>query len=122
VEVAELGVEGREPMTVSDLQSFAANSTVDVTAYPRATGELVGGIILAGGGGVMLMAGLMALFVGSAKDSPAAQVAGGITAGLGAAAIAPGVILIVGHREYLEVTLSAEADLSLGPGYLRGSF
>lgn len=122
VSVAELAEDAPEPMTLGDIRKYAATGGVEVEASPRSQAMFIGGFALTGVGGVSLLGGFMALFIGSSKEEPAAQVTGGILLGLSPAALVPGIIMVLTHGQDLEVRPAQGVQLSLGTGGLQGSF
>ncbi len=122
VAIQELGKKNSKAMTIKGLRDYGVAGAVDVTAHPRATGRFIGGVLLAAGGGMGLLGGVIALALGSSRDSVGAQVAGGIALAAGVGMIVPGILLVVGFKEHLEVSPAQGVDLSFGPGYLHGRF
>jgi hypothetical protein len=101
---------GRELTTVNvpDLEAFRGSSDVEVRAYTRDQGAFLGGIIAAGlGGGFAFMGGFLAL-AGSLSERDGLLVAGGITSGIGALALAPGVYFLATSGAKAEVRDASE--------------
>ncbi|RLB64347.1 MAG: hypothetical protein DRI90_04795, partial [Deltaproteobacteria bacterium] len=122
VAIQELGKKNSKAMTIKGLRDYGVAGAVDVTAHPRATGRFIGGVLLTAGGGIGLLGGVIALALGSSRDSVGAQVGGGIGLAAGVGMIVPGILLVVGFKEHLEVSPAQGVDLSFGPGYLHGRF
>jgi hypothetical protein len=105
---------------VPDLRPYADARELEVRARPRSKGAFVGGLAATGlGGGLMFIGGFLALGGGLA-DEKGLLIAGGVTAGIGLVAIAPGVYLMVTSGSKAEVRSAAAAG-SPGIG-LGGTF
>lgn len=114
-----------ETIDVPSLSAYVGSSDLEVRAHPRDRGAFAGGIVATGvGGGFAFIGGFLALMGGMA-DRKGLTVGGAITAGVGLAAIAPGVWLITSSGSKVEILSdgapipSAAAAPGLGLG---GSF
>lgn len=92
-----------QTLDVPELTRFAGSGNLEVRAYTRRQGKLVTGISLTGaGGGLAFIGGFLAL-AGGLSDRSGLKTAGGITAGVGVAMMAPGVYLIVTSGSKTEI-------------------
>jgi hypothetical protein len=98
---------------------------VEVRAYAKNNGKLIGGIVAAGlGGGLAFIGGMLAL-AGGLSEKSGLTAAGGITAGVGLLAVGPGVYLIATSGSKAEIRsdrpIGDQGALAPGLG-LGGSF
>jgi hypothetical protein len=99
-----------ETLDVPDLRRYLGTQALEVRAHQRDKDAFFGGIIATGvGGGLAFMGGFLAL-MGGLSDSSGLLVAGGVTAGIGLVAVAPGVYLIASSGSKTEV-LSEHGEL-----------
>jgi len=92
-----------ETLDVPDLRTYGGTGDVEVRAHPRDSGPFVGGIVATGlGGGLAFIGGFLAL-MGGLADRDGLVVAGAVTAGVGIAAVAPGIWLIASSGSKAEV-------------------
>jgi hypothetical protein len=99
-----------ETVDVPDLSPFVGSGNLEVRAHPTSKGKFVTGIVTAGlGGGLAFMGGFLAL-AGALGERDGLLLAGGVTAGIGLVAIAPGVYLIVSSGSRAEVRSSVSAS------------
>lgn len=105
-----------ESIELPDLRPYAPVGDLDVRAHPRAMGEFVTGLTLTGLGGMSIFFGGFFALIGAAAERDGFTVAGAVTAGVGAAMIAPGLFLIVDSAPRTEVTPAGG-----GPELGRGS-
>jgi hypothetical protein len=92
-----------ETLDVPDLRTYSGTGDVEVRAHPRDSGPFVGGIVATGvGGGLAFIGGFLAL-MGGLGDRDGLVVAGAVTAGVGLAAVVPGVWMIASSGSKAEV-------------------
>jgi hypothetical protein len=112
-----------ETVDVPDLRRYLGTETLEVRAHQRDMQALMGGIVATSvGGGLAFMGGFLAL-AGSLGEHSGMVVAGGITAGIGLVAVAPGVYLIASSgsktevlSEHGEILEASTPDLAPGLG------
>ncbi len=111
-----------QTLEVPDLGKYSGQNDLEVLAHERNTGAFVGGIVTTGlGGGLAFIGGFLAL-AGGLADQSGLLVAGGVTAGIGVIAIAPGVYLLVSSGAKTEVLSDGaplESRRSVAPPELR---
>ncbi len=116
-----------ETLDVPELSRFAGQGDLQVRAFPKNTGRMVGGIVAAGlGGGFMFIGGFLALAGGLAERS-GLTTAGAVTAGLGAVALVPGIYFLATSGAKTEMRANGMpiegASLGWSPQLaLRGSY
>ena len=92
-----------QTVDVPDLSRYAGAGNLEVRAYERRNGAFLGGLTAVGLGGALGFMGGMLALAGGVADRPGLTLGGGITAGVGLAAIGPGVYLIVSSGSKAEV-------------------
>jgi hypothetical protein len=104
-----------QTVDVPDLRRFSKERELEVRAHPRNQGKLLGGIITAGlGGGFAFIGGMLAL-AGGASGRDGLTLAGGITAGIGLAAVGPGVYFLATSGSKAEVYTERGLEEAYGP-------
>ncbi len=84
-----------QTLDVPDLSRFSGTGEIEVRAHPRNQSKFVGGIVTTGlGGGLAFIGGMLAM-TGALADRSGLLIAGGITGGIGLAAVGPGVYVLV---------------------------
>ena len=92
-----------ETVAVPDLERYAGEQRLEVHAHPRKKGAFVGGLVMTGlGGGLGFIGGFLAL-AGGLSGRHGLVTGGAITAGVGLAAVGPGVYLIATSGSKAEV-------------------
>jgi hypothetical protein len=113
-------------LDVPDLARYADGGELQVRAFPKNTSKMVGGIVAAGvGGGFLFIGGFLAL-AGGMSERSGLTTAGAVTAGIGAAALVPGIYLIATSGSKAEIRSNGVPieDASYGPSpqlAIRGS-
>jgi hypothetical protein len=116
-----------ETLDVPELSRFSGQGDLQVRAYPKNTGRMVGGIVAAGlGGGFMFIGGFLAL-AGGLSERSGLTTAGAVTAGLGAVALVPGIYFLATSGAKTEMRANGMpiegASLGFSPQLaLRGSY
>jgi hypothetical protein len=105
-----------EKLDVPDLRAYVGAGNVEVRATPVDQGTRSLGIVMtAVGGGVVFLGGFFALF-GSLAERDGMTIGGGIAAGVGAIAIAPGIYFIGTSGARAEV-LTGGSELEVPRGF-----
>lgn len=93
----------QETLDIPDLRPYTGVGAVEVVAKPTDQGSMTTGIALtASGGGLIFIGGFLALF-GSMAESDGLAIGGGVTAGIGAAMMVPGILFITSSGPRVEV-------------------
>jgi hypothetical protein len=96
-----------EKLDVPDLRPYAGRGDVEVRATPTDQGTRALGIVVTAlGGGVVFIGGFLSMF-GALAERDGLTVGGGIAAGVGAVAIAPGVWMIATSGAHADVLTGA---------------
>jgi hypothetical protein len=104
-----------QTVDVPDLRKFSSSHDLEVRAYPRSQGKFLGGLVATGmGGGLAFMGGFLAL-AGGLAERDGLKWAGGITAGIGLAAIGPGVYFLVTSGSRTEIYTERGVEDAYGP-------
>lgn len=104
-----------QTLDVPDLRRFNGAGDLEVRAYGRNNGRLVGGIVAAGVGGMLAFMGGFLALAGGLGDRDGLLLGGEITAGIGLAAIGPGVYFIATSGSKTEIY----SDRGLEEAWLR---
>lgn len=104
-----------QTVNVPDLRKFSGARELEVRAHGRNNGKFVGGIVATGVGGMLMFMGGFLALAGGLSDRDGLKLGGAITAGVGLAAVPPGVYFIVTGGSKAEIYTDRGLEEAYGP-------
>jgi hypothetical protein len=104
-----------QTVNVPDLRKFSGVRDLEVRAHGRNNGKFVGGIVATGVGGMLMFMGGFLALAGGLSERDGLKLGGAITAGVGLAAVPPGIYFIVTGGSKAEVYTDRGLEEAYGP-------